>query len=35
MQGQGQDHSPSEVPQIALFYVYLLRHFGMELKIDG
>jgi len=24
-----------EFLQIALFYVYLLRHFGMELKTDG
>jgi len=25
----------SKVPKIALFYVYLLHHFGMELKSDG
>jgi len=25
----------SEVPKIALFYVYLQRHFGVKLKTDG
>jgi len=29
---QGQGHWASEVAKIALFYVYLLHHFGMELK---
>jgi len=24
-----------KLPKIALFYVYLLRHFGMKLKTDG
>jgi len=32
---QGQGHWLSQFPQIALFYVYLLRHFGVELKTDG
>jgi len=28
-------HGASEVPKIALFQVYLLRHSGVELKTDG
>ena len=32
---KGHGHWPSEVPKIALFYVYFLRHFGMQLKSDG
>jgi len=32
---QGQGHGTSEVPKIALFYLYLLRNFGVELKNDG
>jgi len=35
IQRQGQGQWPSEVPEIALFYVYLLCHFGVELKTDG
>ena len=35
IQDQGQGRRASEVPKIALFYVYLLRHFGMEQKTDG
>jgi len=30
-QGQGQGHRASEVPKIALFKVYLLRHLQREL----
>jgi len=32
---QGLANGASEVPKIALFQVYLLRHFRMELKISG
>ena len=31
IQGQSQGHWPSESPKIALFYVYLLRYFGVAL----
>jgi len=31
IQGQGQGHRASEVPKIALFQVYLLRHLHCEL----
>ena len=31
---QGQGHSASEVPKIALFKVYLLRHLQWELAND-
>jgi len=31
---QGQGHWASEVPKIALFYVYLLRHLQRELAND-
>ena len=34
IQGQGQGHRASEVPKIALFYVYLLRHLQRELASD-
>jgi len=34
IQGQGQDHGASEVPKIALFKVYLLRHLQWELAND-
>ena len=34
IQGQGQDHGDSEVPKIALFSVYLLRHLQWELAND-
>jgi len=30
-QGQGQGHGASEIPKIALFKVYLLRHLQCEL----
>jgi len=33
-QGQGQGHGASEVPKIALFKVYLLRHLQRELAND-
>ena len=33
-QGQGQGHGVSEVPTIALFYVYLLRHLQRQLASD-
>jgi len=29
---QGEDHGASEVPKIALFKVYLLRHFASSLS---
>ena len=35
IQGQGQGHGASEVLKIALFKVYLLRHFPVELKTGG
>jgi len=31
---QGQGHGASEVPKIALFKVYLLRHLQRELASD-
>ena len=31
---QGQGHGASEVPKIALFKVYLLRHLQRELATD-
>jgi len=31
---QGQGHGDSEIPKIALFYVYLLRHLQWELLND-
>jgi len=31
----GQGHRASEVAKIALFKVYILRRFGVELKTDG
>jgi len=34
MQGQGQGHGACEVPKIALFKVYLLRHLQWELAND-
>jgi len=34
IQGQGQGHGASEVPKIALFKVYLLRHVQWELAND-
>ena len=34
IQGQGQGHGGSEVPKIALFQVYLLRHLQWELAND-
>ena len=34
VQGQGQDHGASEVPKIALFKVYLLRHLQWGLAND-
>jgi len=34
IQGQGQGRGASEVPKIALFYVYLLRHLQRELAND-
>jgi len=34
IQGQGQGHGASEVPKIALFYVYLLRHLQWEQASD-
>jgi len=34
IQGQGQDHGASEVPKIAPFKVYLLRHLQRELAND-
>ena len=34
IQGQGQGHGASEVPKIALFQVYLLRHLQWELTND-
>jgi len=35
IQGQGQGHRSSEVPKIALFQVYLLRHLQWELASDN
>jgi len=32
---QGQGHGASEVPIVALFYVYLPCHFGLKLKTDS
>jgi len=32
--GQGQGHGASEVPKIALFILYLLRHLQCELAND-
>ena len=32
--GQGQGHGASEVPKIALFKVYFLRHLQTELPSD-
>jgi len=34
IQGQGQGHGASEVPKIALFKVYLLRHLQREVAND-
>ena len=34
-QGQGQGHGASEVPKIALFQVYLLRHLQRTLNFEG
>jgi len=34
IQGQGQGHRTSEVPKIALFKVYLIRHLRRELASD-
>ena len=34
IRGQGQGHGASEVPKIALFKVYLLRHLQRELAND-
>jgi len=34
IQGQAQGHGASEVPKIALFKVYLLRHLQWELAND-
>jgi len=34
IQGQGQGHGASEVPKMALFKVYLLRHLQWELAND-
>jgi len=34
IQGQGQNHGVSEVPKIALFKVYLLRHIQWECAND-
>ena len=34
IQGQGQTHGASEVPKIALFKVYLLRHLQTEVAND-
>jgi len=34
IQGQGQGHGASDVPKIALFKVYLLRHLQWELAND-
>jgi len=33
IQGQGQSQGASEVPKIALFYVYLLRHLQRQLQV--
>ena len=33
IQGQGQGHGASEVPKIALFQEYLLRHLQWELAL--
>jgi len=35
IQGQGQGRGASELPKIALFKVYLLRHFDVKLTGDG
>jgi len=34
IQGQGQGRGPSEIPKIALFQVYLLRHLQWKLASD-
>jgi len=34
IQGQGQGHDVFEVPKIALFQVYLLRHLQWQLAND-
>jgi len=34
IQGQGQGHGVSEVPKIALFQLYLLRHLQWQLAND-
>jgi len=34
IQGQGQGHGASEVPKIALFKLYLLRHLQWDLTND-
>ena len=33
IQGQGQGHGASEVPKIALFQLYLLRHLGLQWEL--
>ena len=33
-QGQGQGHGVSEIPKIALFQLYLLRHLQWQLAND-
>ena len=35
IQGQGQSHRASKVAKIALFQVYLLCRFDVELRTDG
>jgi len=35
IQGQVQGHWASEFSKIALSCIYLLGHFGLELKTDG
>jgi len=34
IQGQGRGHGASEIPKIALFQVYLLRHLQRKLASD-
>jgi len=34
IQGQGQGHGAFEVPKIALFQLYLLRHLQWEMESD-
>jgi len=35
IQGRGRGHGASEFPKIVLLWLYLLRHFGGELKSDS